>query len=192
MSISAQQWGPSPQYHGDKATVHSEKHGKSKTPEEHYELPSLETLHEAGELMIKDEYGKEVPFKSLYEGKKGQQLIIFIRHFFCGVRTYPSLKLQHFPSEILSRYYPSAIVPFLSLMVCSIVLRRLRPHPLRRTPPPPSYTPAHRQQTSPSSAAATWHRSPATAHAPCTPSQAPTHISPSSATPRASCTRSWA
>ena len=65
--------------------VSSEKHGKAKTPEEHYELPSQETLHEAGELMIKDEYGKEVPFKSLYEGKGGQRLIIFIRHFFCGV-----------------------------------------------------------------------------------------------------------
>ena len=89
MSLSAQQAWPTKKYHGDTPIVSSEKHGKSKIPEEHYELPSEQTLSEAGELMIKDEYGKEVPFKSLYEGKDGQRLIIFIRHFFCGVRTFP-------------------------------------------------------------------------------------------------------
>lgn len=81
--MSAQQQYPSKNYHGDVAVV-KEKYGKAKVPEEHYELPSIETLKEAGELMIKDEYGKETPFKSLYEGKGGQRLIIFIRHFFCG------------------------------------------------------------------------------------------------------------
>lgn len=65
-------------------SVSSEKHGKSKIPEEHYELPSAEALKEAGELKIQDEYGREIPFKQLYEGKSGQRLIIFIRHFFCS------------------------------------------------------------------------------------------------------------
>ena len=69
--------------------VSSEKHGKSKTPEAHYELPSVETLKEAGDLKIKDEYGKEIQFSSLYQGKSGQQLIVFIRHFFCGVCPEP-------------------------------------------------------------------------------------------------------
>ena len=63
---------------------HQPKHGKGKQ-EPQYELPDAKTLEEAGELLIKDEYGKEVPFKSLYEGKGGQQLIVFTRHFFCGV-----------------------------------------------------------------------------------------------------------
>jgi hypothetical protein len=62
------------------------KHGKSKVEEAHYELPDAQTLQEAGELLIKDEAGKEIPFKTLYENKSGtQQLIIFIRHFFSQV-----------------------------------------------------------------------------------------------------------
>jgi hypothetical protein len=66
------------------------KHGKSKVEEAHYELPDTQTLQEAGELLIKDEAGKEIPFKTLYEHKSGaQQLIIFIRHFFCHVRYVP-------------------------------------------------------------------------------------------------------
>jgi hypothetical protein len=65
----------------------NDKHGKSSKHEPHYELPDEQTWKEAGELMIKDEHGKEVPFKSLYENQGNtQQLIIFIRHFFCGVR----------------------------------------------------------------------------------------------------------
>jgi hypothetical protein len=67
------------------AAVSQDKHGKGKH-EPHYELPDAKALQEAGELMIKDEHGKEVTFKSLYEDKSGtQQLIIFVRHFFCGV-----------------------------------------------------------------------------------------------------------
>ncbi|KAF2483805.1 hypothetical protein BDY17DRAFT_115664 [Neohortaea acidophila] len=65
-------------------SVHSSKHGKSKVPEEHYELPSAQTLQEAGELEVADEYGRKVQFKKLYDSKGGQQLIVFIRHFFCG------------------------------------------------------------------------------------------------------------
>ena len=62
------------------------KRGKSKNDEPHYEIPDAQTLQEAGDLMIKDEWGKEIPFKTLYDNKPGtQQLIIFIRHFFSSV-----------------------------------------------------------------------------------------------------------
>ncbi|KAK3679590.1 hypothetical protein LTR37_021387 [Vermiconidia calcicola] len=52
--------------------------------DEQYRLPDAKTLQEVGELPIKDEDGKEVPFKTLYEDKAGRQLITFIRHFYCG------------------------------------------------------------------------------------------------------------
>jgi hypothetical protein len=56
-----------------------------KTKGEHYTIPSVETLEAAGDLAIKDEHGKAIPFKSVYEGQTGRQLIVFIRHFYCGV-----------------------------------------------------------------------------------------------------------
>lgn len=56
---------------------------------DNYALHDAKTLQEAGELKIKDERGQEVVFKSLYEGQPGRQLIIFIRHFFCGVGAMP-------------------------------------------------------------------------------------------------------
>jgi hypothetical protein len=51
-------------------------------------LPSKPTLEKCAELPVLDVDGKTVPFKSLYwpdanESKK--VMIIFIRHFFCGV-----------------------------------------------------------------------------------------------------------
>ena len=61
----------------------------------HYKLPDASTLKEAGELSIKDENGKEIQFKSLYEGKPGRQLIVFIRHFYCGVRAIHLPPLRH-------------------------------------------------------------------------------------------------
>lgn len=56
------------------------------TEPDNYALHDAKTLQEAGELKLKDENGKELPFKSLYEGQPGRQLIVFIRHFFCGVQ----------------------------------------------------------------------------------------------------------
>ncbi|KXT02722.1 hypothetical protein AC578_5430 [Pseudocercospora eumusae] len=52
----------------------------------HRELPSPQALAQAGDLKIKDQDGNEIPFKQLYTGKADneRQLIIFIRHFFCG------------------------------------------------------------------------------------------------------------
>ena len=58
---------------------------RTKNNEPHYGLPDAKTLEEAGNIMIQDEAGKQFPFKELYQNKKGQQLIVFIRHFFCGV-----------------------------------------------------------------------------------------------------------
>jgi len=53
------------------------------------DCPSRETLAEAGKIPIYDADGSSRPFSSLYEGDLAigeQQLIIFVRHFFCGVR----------------------------------------------------------------------------------------------------------
>jgi hypothetical protein len=55
-----------------------------------YKLPDAQTLQEVGQLPVKDENGNEIPFKSLYEDQPGRQLIVFIRHFYCGVRTPPT------------------------------------------------------------------------------------------------------
>lgn len=63
------------------------------------ELPTEAALSEAGEIMIKDKDGKEIALKSLYTGKPAdeRQLLIFIRHFFCGVSAYlpRALKKQY-------------------------------------------------------------------------------------------------
>lgn len=59
----------------------------TKTPES-YILPSAKALKTAGEVQIQDEHGNSLPFKSLYEGSKPgeRQLVVWVRHFFCGVR----------------------------------------------------------------------------------------------------------
>jgi hypothetical protein len=49
--------------------------------------PSQQALDLAGDLSIFDAEGNSRPFRSLYEGPRAigeQQLIIFVRHFFCG------------------------------------------------------------------------------------------------------------
>lgn len=58
----------------------------------HRQLPTPEALEEASEIKIKDKDGNEVAFKSLFIGKpeSERQLIVFIRHFFCGVRPFRS------------------------------------------------------------------------------------------------------
>ena len=52
------------------------------------ELPTAETLAKIGDYMLLDRDGKSHPFRSLYSGKHVARrvLIIFVRHFFCGVR----------------------------------------------------------------------------------------------------------
>ena len=46
--------------------------------------PNAKMLASAASLPLLDEKNKKHTFKSLYEGK-GRIIIIFIRHFFCGV-----------------------------------------------------------------------------------------------------------
>ncbi len=51
-------------------------------------LPSKSTLEKTADLLVFDVDGKTVPFKSLYWSDAREStkvMIIFIRHFFCGV-----------------------------------------------------------------------------------------------------------
>lgn len=52
-------------------------------------MPDQKIIQEAGQLEIKDKDGNKVPFHSLFTDKPAEQrqLIVFIRHFFCGVST---------------------------------------------------------------------------------------------------------
>lgn len=60
------------------------------TPDAHRALPEKKTVETAGEHLIKDEKGNEIAFKSLYTDKPAgeRQLIVFVRHFFCGVSLF--------------------------------------------------------------------------------------------------------
>lgn len=51
------------------------------------DLPTREDLKNVEDLLILDAQGKSRPFRELYDasGVAPRQLIIFIRHFFCGV-----------------------------------------------------------------------------------------------------------
>lgn len=60
------------------------------------EYPDEQALAQAGEVPIYDSEGKETLFKTLYSGDSAmgeQQLVIFVRHFFCGVCS-PNLSLH--------------------------------------------------------------------------------------------------
>src|SRR5947207_2448346 len=52
------------------------------------DLPNQENIEKCANLSVLDANGESRPFKSLYsgEGVATRQLIIFVRHFFCGVR----------------------------------------------------------------------------------------------------------
>ena len=51
------------------------------------ELPSQETLRKVEDYVVLDSHGQPHPFKSLYSGRNAARrvLIVFVRHFFCGV-----------------------------------------------------------------------------------------------------------
>lgn len=55
-----------------------------------HEIPSQEVLKSVEDMPLLDKDGKTVPFKTLYSGPNVTRrvLIIFIRHFFCGVSSY--------------------------------------------------------------------------------------------------------
>ena len=63
------------------------------------EIPSQEVLKRVENMTVLDKDGKTVPFKNLYTGPNVARrvLIIFIRHFFCGVRLFLPLSLFPFP-----------------------------------------------------------------------------------------------
>jgi hypothetical protein len=58
-----------------------------------YALPTKATVEKAGKDDIYDTAGKAIAFNSLYSAELGEHkrvMVIFIRHFFCGVgRFYP-------------------------------------------------------------------------------------------------------
>jgi hypothetical protein len=54
-------------------------------------VPSEEKIAKVADFPVLDVDGKKVPFRSLYEGANGEKknhkvLVIFVRHFYCGVR----------------------------------------------------------------------------------------------------------
>lgn len=51
------------------------------------EIPGQDVLRKIQDLSVLDREGRAVPFRSLYEGPNVTRrvLVIFIRHFFCGV-----------------------------------------------------------------------------------------------------------
>jgi len=58
-----------------------------------YALPTKSIVDKTGKVEIYDAAGKAIAFKSLYSAEPGEHkrvMVIFIRHFFCGVgRSYP-------------------------------------------------------------------------------------------------------
>jgi hypothetical protein len=68
------------------------------------QLPTQEALDSVGAIPIFDEDGNSRPFSSIYDGPNAigdQQLIIFVRHFFCGVSSATSSRSG---SQFLTRY----------------------------------------------------------------------------------------
>ncbi len=55
--------------------------------------PNARMLESAAALPLLDQNNKKHSFKSLYEGK-GRIIIVFVRHFFCGVGHFHSLSVD--------------------------------------------------------------------------------------------------
>ena len=55
------------------------------------EIPSLETLKKIQDYTVLDKDGKSLPFRNIISGPNVARrvLVIFIRHFFCGVSLLP-------------------------------------------------------------------------------------------------------
>jgi hypothetical protein len=51
------------------------------------DLPTEQDLKRVGDLVVLDSQGVSTPFKEVFggQGKAKRQLVIFVRHFFCGV-----------------------------------------------------------------------------------------------------------
>lgn len=74
------------------------------------EIPSKETIAKVAEYRLQDKHGKLTPFKDLYRGsgQKRRVLVIFIRHFYCGVSLSIFLSLSE-TSVISSRLFQDGL-----------------------------------------------------------------------------------
>ncbi|GAA5896998.1 hypothetical protein JCM8208_006136 [Rhodotorula glutinis] len=73
------------------------------------ELPTKAQLDAAKHLSVQDERGDEVPFASLVDGHK--VIVIFIRHFFCGLcMDYLSFLSAHLPPSLLAEHSTKLVV----------------------------------------------------------------------------------
>ena len=50
------------------------------------DIPSVSTLETCDEVPVYDADGQSRPFKDLCDSKGSRKMVIFVRHFFCGVR----------------------------------------------------------------------------------------------------------
>lgn len=80
------------------------------------ELPSEETIRRIGDYIVLDRHGKTHTFKSLYTGRNVARrvLIIFVRHFFCGVSAAVpphATTTSHSPFMLLCRTARNTSVP---------------------------------------------------------------------------------
>jgi hypothetical protein len=65
-------------------------------------IPTQKTIRKVADLPVLDKDGKSIPFKSLYSGPMVARrvLVIFVRHFFCGVSTIlPNSQNELFQDE---------------------------------------------------------------------------------------------
>lgn len=67
------------------------------------EIPTQEVLRQVEDMTVLDRDGKIIPFKHLYSGPNVTRrvLVIFIRHFFCGVRPLPATSSPRDPVVLL-------------------------------------------------------------------------------------------
>ncbi|GAA5821522.1 hypothetical protein JCM3770_001063 [Rhodotorula araucariae] len=72
-------------------------------------LPTAEQLAEARGLSVLDERGGEVQFGSLVDGKRC--IVIFIRHFFCGLcQDYLAFLSAHLPASLLAAHSTTLVI----------------------------------------------------------------------------------
>ena len=102
-------------------------------------IPTQALLQKIESLVVLDKDGKTVPFKDLYNGPNVARrvLVIFIRHFFCGVSFHPPCTIIHCRANHPSRTVKNSSAP--------------SPPPSQ----PPNSSSSPPQPSSPSSAAAT-------------------------------------
>lgn len=72
------------------------------------DLPSAETLNKIENYIVLDRHGKSHPFKTLYTGSNVARrvLIIFVRHFFCGVCRDPFVSWSFHVTDIVPLELP--------------------------------------------------------------------------------------